>query len=133
MLVGARGVSSSQVQQVGDGLQRIVDFVGNRGRQTARGGHFFAALQRLFRANLGSDVARDRRGADHDALAVAQGRDRKHHTHQRAVFSTAFGLVAFDRLTFRQTIEVGAAFVDALGRNRDQNRLAEHLVGAISV
>jgi len=59
---GDVGVGTGEIDEVGDGLERIVDFVGDGGGETAGGGELFALAEGGLLGFAGGDVPH---GADH--------------------------------------------------------------------
>ena len=78
------------------------------------------------------NVAGDFRGADDVAGSVVDGRDRDRDVDAAAVFADADGfemIDAFAPADFRQN---GGFFVESLGRQQNQNRLADDFVGGVA-
>ncbi len=68
---------AQQIEGVGDGLQRIIDFVGDDAGHAAHRGELFGLAQRFLRLDLSGDVALDfKNGIAFAVEDLAGGDDR---------------------------------------------------------
>ena len=89
VVMSAGRVSSlHEVEEVGDGVEGVVDFVGDGGGEAAGDGEFFGGEQSVLGLAFAGDVAEDHDDAGECAGAVADG--------SAAVVDVDFGAVAAD-------------------------------------
>jgi hypothetical protein len=97
--LGVASLQPGQINQIGDCLQRIIDFVGDGGGESPRGSKLFrdtqGAVDLLFFRNVANDL-----GCAHDpALLVFDGRDCQGNIDAPAVLVHAHGFKMFDLFT----------------------------------
>jgi hypothetical protein len=79
------------------------------------------------------DVARDLRGADDATLGVAHRRNRQRHLDQPSVLAAADGFVMLDELAAGDGREDLLFFGMEVCRHQQGDRLADHLLGHVTV
>ncbi len=94
-----RWMPSEKVGQIEDGLQRVVDLVGNTGGEAADCGHAFRLEESRFSKLSVCDIPGDLGDSDDSSGGVADGRDGEGDVNQLAVLTTTSRLEMFDSLS----------------------------------
>ena len=88
------GAVAHEVEQVGDGVERIVDLVGDGGGEAAGDGQLFVGQQRVLGLALHGDVAEDHDDPGDAVGAVANGSAAVGDVQFGSVFANEDGMVA---------------------------------------
>src|SRR6185437_12471053 len=122
---------AQEVDEVEDGLQRIVNLVCDGGGHATGGGDLFGLNERVFDTLAGGDIAQDLGSTDYGAAFVLDGRDGERDIHQLAGFGLADGIEVLDALAGADAGEdeefVGVQFF----RDELEDGLADDLVQSI--
>src|SRR5581483_5415174 len=95
---GERSAGASEIDEIENSVERVVDFVGDGCGHAPGGGQLFRVHQLFLDPLAFGDLAGDLRGADDSAFAIDQWRDGYGDIELFAVLSDAQGLVVGDTL-----------------------------------
>ena len=105
-----------QVKQIANRLQRIIDLMGDRGRQASRGGQLLIPAKGILRALLCGYVSDDCRISYNRSARPPHGRDRHQHLHSPSVTADTLSLVTSNAFPLVETSKIGGNLLPALGR-----------------
>src|SRR5579875_1593602 len=128
----ARLFAAGQEDEVGDGLERIIDFVSDGGGQASYGGQPLAGSQRALGALLLGDVMGDFGRSDYVAGLVANRRNGDRDIDSLAVLSKAHSFKVVDAFAASESGKDASFVGGQFGRNDFYDGLADHLIGGIS-
>src|SRR6185369_17993188 len=105
-----------QVKQIANCLQRIIDLMGDGGRQASRGGQLLIPAKGILGALLCGYVSNDGRISDDLSSTATHRGNRNEHVHACASTPHALGLKGGNAVTPIEPVKIDADFMHALAR-----------------
>src|SRR6185437_2632425 len=116
-----------QIHKICHSFQWIVDFVGDRSRQSPNGGKTLSRSQSLFGLLLLSDVPRNFGCTDHSSCFISYWRDSQRNIDSPAVAGQPYGLVVFYPVSAADRFQDLPFLVLQLRWNDGGNGLSDHI------